>query len=95
MKRRAKLRLPAAWRRRSNAQSRLGRWLRQCWCARCTLDRVGLYRHRRSTDGQGIRVEHQLLGLPIHRQVVVPGTGRDEPRKEAGTRWHGQRPQST
>ena len=70
MKRRAKLRLPAWLRRIRGRGSGQARLLASCWCWRCTLDRAGIYRRRRTLHRAGIRIERRCCGILVQREIT-------------------------
>ena len=78
MKRRAKLRLPGTLRKRSRRGERSGlaSWWSACWCWRCALDRLGIYRRRRTLDTRGIQIEWRCCGILLRRdEVPLNGNG--------------------
>ena len=90
MKRRAKLRLPRTLRKRGHGRerSRLGSWLAGCWCWRCALDRLGIYRRRRTLDARGIRIEWRCCGILLrHDKVPLNGNGGPARQDEGHPGW--------
>ena len=65
-------------------------WTRRCWCARCTLHRLGIYRRRRTTSEHEIRTEWRILGVRVRRVTTRLGKGPERAtatRQESRTQW--------